>query len=132
MEDEAKKEEYEPNDSKMSQSKGSTVYGSSHSRPSNYLQDSDSKVKILQSKSNKTLKVAWNPKNNKLVYGGDNGYASLYNFDNNVSEGQLVNNLPHISMEVNSGSPSNSSTAINSIDWNHDGTKFITGASDGI
>ena len=132
MEDESKKEEYDPNDSKMSKTKGSTNYGNSQSRPSSYLQDSGSKVKILESKSNKTLKVAWNPKNHNLVFGGDNEYGSLWNLDDNVSEAQLIKLLPHIARDPGSNSSPESKTTINSIDWNREGTKFITGASDGI
>jgi hypothetical protein len=36
-----------------------------------YLQDSASKIKILESQSDKSLRVAWSPKNHKLVFGGD-------------------------------------------------------------
>jgi len=132
MEDESKKEEYDPSDSNMAKNRGSGVYGANDSHGNDILRDNDTKLKILESKSNKTLKVAWNPKNHKLVYGGDNGYATLWDIGNNVSEAQHIKQLPHISREPASGASQNSTTTINSIDWNNDGTKFITGASDGI
>lgn len=54
-------------DSAMMRSKGGSDMrnqniGSSYSRQSTFLQNNGSKIKILESFSDKTLKVAWNPK----------------------------------------------------------------------
>jgi hypothetical protein len=56
----------------MAKNKGLSAHGAMHSRPCTYLKDSGSKIKILESKSDKTLKVAWNPTNHTLAFGGDN------------------------------------------------------------
>lgn len=72
MEDESKNEHgYDMPESVMSKSKGMASHGASYSRQSTFLQDSGSKIKILESSSDKTLKVAWNPKNHLLAFGGD-------------------------------------------------------------
>jgi len=132
MQDESKKEEYDLGNSKMSRSSSNPAYGSAQSRPSSYLQNTESKIKILESKSNKTLKVAWNPSNHLLAFGGDNESSSLWNLDDNVSHAQLVSVLPHVTPDLLSSSLTQNTTTINSIDWKPDGNNLITGASDGI
>jgi len=79
MQDEAKNQDNAPSDLKVPRSNDKDGYGSSKLHPSSYLQNSESKIKILESQSNKTLKVSWNPKNHMLAFGGDNQYSSLWN-----------------------------------------------------
>lgn len=59
--------DYDMHDSSMMKSKGGSDVrnqniSSSYSRQSTFLQNNGSKIKILESYSEKTLKIAWNPK----------------------------------------------------------------------
>ena len=72
MKDEAKQEYIYDQEGSMAKNKGLAAHGALHSRPSTYLKDNGSKIKILDSKSDKTLKVSWNPTNHTLAFGGDN------------------------------------------------------------
>lgn len=71
MQDESKHSDPYGSHGGMAKNKGSIPHGSLHNRPVTFLQDSASKIKILESKSDKSLRVAWSPKNHKLVFGGD-------------------------------------------------------------
>lgn len=133
MQDESKKEsQYDMQDSLMSKSKGVTGLGNNYSRQSVFLQNTGSKIKILESVSDKTLKCAWNPKNHLLAFGGDNQAAYLWNMDDNIENAEMLDNLPHIKPDASSNSIYPEKTMITALDWKPDGSMFITAASDGI
>jgi WD40 repeat protein len=133
MEDESKNEHgYDMQESVMSKSKGIPAHGASYPRQSTFLQDSGSKIKILESSSTKTLKVAWNPKNHLLAFGGDKESAYLWDMDDNLENAERVNTLPHITPDTSTSSMTPEKTIITSIDWKPDGNMFITAATDGI
>jgi len=62
----AHRQDYEPVDSSMAKSKGGIHDGKSQgggfSRQSTYLQNNGAKIKVLESKSDLTLRMAWSPK----------------------------------------------------------------------
>mmetsp|Transcript_5004 Transcript_5004/g.4795 ORF Transcript_5004/g.4795 Transcript_5004/m.4795 type:complete len:123 (-) Transcript_5004:938-1306(-) len=122
MEDESRKEEFDPTHPKMATGRPGGVYGAAPVRKSSFLENSESKIKILESKSNKTLKVAWNPKNHMLVFGGDNEYSSLWNMSENVVTSEEISSLPHVAPELPNKSMMHTTTTINSIDWRPDGS----------
>lgn len=100
MQDESKGNNYGMQDSVMSKGKGgvaaeSGIGRTSFSRPSTLLQNNGNKMKVLESHSNKTLKVSWNPKNNILAYGGNNEMASLWDMKEDLSNSTFISNLPH-------------------------------------
>lgn len=132
MQDESKKEEYPTTGSQTAKGKPGNVYGASNTRKSSFLQNSESKIKILESESNKTLKVSWNPKNHMLAFGGDNGYSALWNISESINTAALINDLPHIMPDQPKDSLPLDKTIINSIDWKPDGSGFVTGSNDGI
>ena len=72
MRDESNHDHLYDQEGSMAKNKGLSAHGTLHSRPCTYLKDSGSKIKILESKSDKTLKVSWNPTNHTLAFGGDN------------------------------------------------------------
>lgn len=128
MQDESKNN-FDAQDSSMAKSKGMAGHGS-YSRQSTFLQNNGAKVKILESDSDKTLKVAWNPKNHLLSFGGDNECAYLWDMDDNIANAKRVNSLPHLFDFSNS--ILQEKAMITAIDWNPDGTMFTTAATDGI
>ncbi|CAI2364332.1 unnamed protein product [Moneuplotes crassus] len=132
MEDDSKKQELKPPDSKMALNNQDSVYGATHLQKSSFLQNYESRVRILVTKSTKTLKVAWNPKRHMLAFGGDNEFSSLWNIGDNVSEAEEISTLPHVAPDLPSMAMMHTLTTINSIDWKPDGNSFITGSSDGI
>lgn len=128
MEDESKKEE----DDSMRGNTSAAVYGASKGAKESNLQTTGSKIKILESKSNQTLRIAWNPKNHMLAFGGDKGYSALWDMKDDLAEAEEISALPHVAPEPLSKSLADHATTIFSIDWKPDGTSFITGANDGI
>lgn len=128
---------YDAHDSAMMKSKGaSDVHNqniaSSFSRQSTFLQNNGSEVKILESFSDKTLKVAWNPRNHNLAFGGDKELAYLWNVDVNIENSVVIQDLPHVSPTQNLGNLMHSKASISAIDWKPDGSMFITAATDGV
>ena len=72
MQDESKQDMgYDMQDSSMAKGKGASSLGKSYERQSTFFQNSGSKIKVLESASDKTLKCAWNPKSHLLAFGGD-------------------------------------------------------------
>jgi transducin (beta)-like 1 len=132
MRDESKHDHLYDQDGLMAKNKGLSAHGALHSRPCTYLKDSGSKIKILESKSDKTLKVSWNPTNHTLAFGGDNEWAYLWDLDDNIENAQLINTLPHITPDPAMSSSNHMNTMITAIDWKPDGSMFVTAASDGI
>ena len=130
--------EHNYGESVMAKSKASALdlraqsMNNSYPHQSTFLQDSGSKIKILQSSSEKTLKVAWNPKNHYLAFGGDKEKAYLWNMDENIENAELIDNLPHISPELTNNSMMPDKAMITAVDWKPDGSMFITAATDGI
>lgn len=133
MQDESKQEmPYDMHDSTMAKGKGVSGLGSSYARQSTFLQNSGSKIKILESSSDKILKCAWNPKSHLLAFGGDKETAWLWNMTDDIENAELVDNLPHIKPDGSNNSIVPEKTMITALDWNPEGNMFITAASDGI
>lgn len=137
MQDESKGNNYGMPDVSMSKGKGgitsdSGIGRSSFSRPSTLLQNNGNKVKVLESSSNKTLKVAWNPKNNMLAYGGDNEMASLWDIRDDLSNSVKISSLPHSIPDPQRTSAMYESITVTSMDWSPDGTMLITSSTDGL
>lgn len=68
----------------MAKSKGSSaadesILQQSISRQSSLLQNNGNKTRVFESISDRTLKVAWNPKNHCLAFGGDKEVGYLWN-----------------------------------------------------
>ena len=119
-------------DAGMMKSKGDLAHGVAHARQSTFLQDSGSKIKLLESTSDTTLKVAWNPKNHMLAFGGDKEGAFLWDMDENLENAQKINSLPHMKPEFAASPTTFDPLMVTTLDWKPDGKMFVTGASDGI
>jgi transducin (beta)-like 1 len=132
MQDESKHAEYDAAGSLMSKNKGEIVHGASSVRQTALLQDSGSKLKILQSNSDTSVKVAWNPKNHMLAFGGDNACAYLWNMDDNLEKATKISSLPHLRPEMPNSTVSIEQSTVTTVNWKPDGKIFVTGASDGI
>lgn len=140
MQDEtARERNYAMQDSMMAKSKGNSSLdlrtqnmSNMYSRQSTFLQDTGSKIKVLQSASEKTLKVAWNPKKHQLAFGGDKEKAYLWDMNDNIENAQLTDNLPHLSPDIGSNSMMLEKASVTAINWKPDGTMFITAATDGV
>lgn len=133
MQDETKNDQdFGMQDDGMMKSKGELVHGAAHSRQSTFLQDTGSKIKLLESTSDTTLKVAWNPKNHMLAFGGDKESAFLWDIDENLENAQKINSLPHMRPEFSTSPTSFDPLMVTALDWKPDGKMFVTGATDGI
>jgi WD40 repeat protein len=136
MQDESKGN-YDIHESNMSKSKGgmiaeNRIQNSKFSRQSSLLTDNGNKLKILNSASDRTLKVAWNPKNHKLAFGGDNEMAYMWDMAEDLESAKRIANLPHALPEHAKSSTMYEKIAVTSLDWKPDGNMLITGSTDGI
>ena len=102
------------------------------SKETYFLQNRGTKMKILESTSDKTLKVWWNPKNHYLAFGGDKESAFLWNMAESFDNSLWIESLPHVSTDPSLNSIMHGKVTISSIDWKPDGNMLITAASDGI
>ena len=111
---------------------GSQTSNSLQTKHQTLLQNNGSSLKVLESISEKTLKLSWNPKNYSLVFWGDQQAAYLWNIKENIEDSKWIEQLPHLSKNQRMNSMMREKFTISWVDWNPEGDKFITGATDGL
>lgn len=108
------------------------MHNTTFSRQSSLLADNGNKVKVLNSVSERTLKVAWNPKNHKLAFGGENEMAYLWDIGEDIEAAKKIATLPHSLPDHAKSSDMHEKISVNSLDWNPAGNVLATGSSDGF
>lgn len=104
----------------------------SHARTSTLMQNNGNKIKVLKSESDKTMKVAWSPNSNLLVFGGDKDHASLWNLTDSIESAVRIQTMPHCNFETFKNLIPSGHNTINAIDWKSDGSGFASATTDGI
>lgn len=136
MQDESKGN-YDMQSSLMSKSKDNAISDSvmqhtPFSRQVSLLQDNGNKIRILQSESERTMKVSWNPKNHLLAFGGDKELGYLWNLDEDLESAKKVSVLPHSLPDFAKTASMYEQITVMAMDWKYDGSMLVTGSNDGF
>lgn len=137
MQDESKGGDYDMSNPIMSKLKGNMMgeSGMQHptfSRQATLLTTNGNKTKVIETISDRTIKVAWNPTNHWLAFGGDKEVGCLWNWDENLENAHHLSELPHSLPAHAKSANMYEQWVVTAMDWNQDGTMLITASTDGF